>query len=479
MENTEKDYQAALETAHRESLKYITSLDAHAVGATADLHALRARLRKPLSDEGLPAEQVVAELARDADAGIIRQGGGRYFAWVNGGTLPAAMAADWLAAGWDQNAGMYATSPAAAVAEEVAGEWLKEILGLPQEASFALLTGCQMAHITCLAAARHALLRAKGWDVEERGLFGAPPIRVLTSEERHGTAERALRILGMGKACMRLLPANERACLEPAVLERALAGDRTTPTIVLLQAGDVNTGAYDSFEELIPLARKHGAWVHVDGAFGLWAAASERFRHLVRGVEAADSWATDGHKWLNVPYDCGYAFVRDREAHRNSMSHREPYLVHASEARDALDWNPEWSRRARAFPTYAALRQLGRRGVAQMIESCCDQARALVAGIGALPGAEIVREAVINQGLVRFLDPRPGATDADHDRKTDQVIAAIDASGEAFFGGTTWRGRRAMRVSVCSYKTTAQDVERVISAFARILQSELAAQPKA
>jgi len=242
------------------------------------------------------------------------------------------------------------------------------------------------------------------------------------------------------------------------------------PTIVLLQAGDVNTGAYDNFATLIPIAKQHNAWVHIDGAFGLWAASTPNYRHLTDGVQAADSWATDGHKWLNVPYDCGYAFVRDSQAHREAMTAIASYLpADQNTVRNQMDWTPEWSRRARGFATYAALRQLGRNGVAELVDRCCRQAAALVDRIGQLPGAEIVSEAIINQGLVRFLDKRPEASHQDHDRRTDQVIANIVANGEAFFGGTTWRGRRAMRISVSSWQTTENDVSRVVSAVRQAL----------
>jgi glutamate/tyrosine decarboxylase-like PLP-dependent enzyme len=256
-------------------------------------------------------------------------------------------------------------------------------------------------------------------------------------------------------------------------LEQALAKHPDAPTIILTQAGEINTGAYDPFETIIPIARRYSAWVHVDGAIGLWAAASPDHRDLVRGVGQADSWATDGHKWLNVPYDCGYAFVADREAQRASMAHRASYLMHDANARDQMDWTPEWSRRARAFPTYAALRQLGRKGLAELVERCSRHAHSLVTQIGGLPGAQMLWEPEINQGLVRFLDPRPGATDPDHDRRTDEVVEAINATGEAVFGGTTWRGRRAMRVSVCNWQTSDEDVERVVEAVATVLNARI------
>jgi glutamate/tyrosine decarboxylase-like PLP-dependent enzyme len=452
-------FREPLEAASRLAISYLDQLDRLPVAPTAGLDELRSRLAKPLNDAGIAPEQVIMELAADVEGGIMASAGGRFFGWVMGGSLPAALAADWLTSTWDQNAGLYAAGPAAAIVEEVAGAWLKEIFGLPAAVTFALVTGCQMAHATCLAAARHAVLSKRGWDVEQRGLFSAPPIRLLTSSERHGTFERAVRFLGLGLQQVTSLPTDDQGRLREDALEQALRADPESPAIVLLQAGDVNIGAYDSFETLIPIAKRYGAWVHVDGAFGLWAAASPLFRHLVKGVEAADSWATDGHKWLNVPYDCGYAFVADPDAQRASMSYRAPYLTHAANARDQMDWTPEWSRRARGFATYAALRQLGKSGVAELVERCCRHAHSLVTRIGSLPGSEMLWEPVINQGLVRF----------GGDRRTDEVIAAIVATGEAFFGGTTWRGRRAMRVSVCNWQTSEHDVDRAVKAVERVL----------
>jgi glutamate/tyrosine decarboxylase-like PLP-dependent enzyme len=459
MPDPESLFHPPLLAASRIALSYLAQLDRLPVAPVMGLDELRNRLAKPLQDAGTPAEQVITELAADVQGGIMACAGGRFFGWVIGGSLPAALAADWLTSAWDQNAAQYAAGPAAAIVEEVAGAWLKEIFGLPASAGFALVTGCQMAHVTCLAAARHAVLEKRGWEVDQRGLFNAPPIRLLSSSERHGTFERAVRLLGIGLRHVTYLPADERGRLCEDALEQALRADPELPSIVLLQAGDVNIGAYDSFETLIPIAKRYGAWVHVDGAFGLWAAASPEFRHLVKGVEAADSWATDGHKWLNVPYDCGYAFVAHPDAQRASMSYRAPYLTDASNARDQMDWTPEWSRRARGFATYAAIRQLGREGLAELVERCCHHAHSLVTRIGSLPGAEMLWEPLINQGLVRFGD----------DQRTDRVIAAIVATGEAFFGGTTWRGRRAMRVSVCNWQTSEQDVDRAVKAVERVL----------
>jgi glutamate/tyrosine decarboxylase-like PLP-dependent enzyme len=457
-----------LSLAQQHALSFLKNLDRAPVGATVDVQTLRQRLNKPLEDSGLPPEQVVNELVKDVEGGLLGSAGGRFFGWVIGGALPAALATDWLTATWDQNAALYATAPAAAVVEEVAGLWLKDILNLPAHASFALVSGCQMAHATCLAAARHALLSERKWDVEKRGLYGAPPIRILSSAQLHGSFERAVQLLGLGRDQVISLTSDAHDRLEPEALQKALEAGTSAPTIVLLQAGDINIGAFDDFESLIPLAKRHGAWVHVDGAFGLWAAASPRYRQLVKGAEAADSWATDGHKWLNVPFDCGYAFVAHADAHRASMTHRAAYITLHDDARDEMDWNPEWSRRSRGFSTYAALRQLGRDGVADLIERCCRHAHSLVMGIGSLPGAEVLWEPTINQGLVRFLDP---SSEQDHDRRTDEVIAAIVAAGEAFFGGTTWRGKRAMRVSVCNWLTSPEDVTRSINSVAEVLQA--------
>jgi glutamate/tyrosine decarboxylase-like PLP-dependent enzyme len=460
------DFQtrAALEHALRHATEYLGALDEAPVFARTTLEELRERLGRELRNAPTDAARVIDELVADARGGVHGNAGGRFFGWVIGGSLPAALGADWLTSTWDQNAGLFACGPAAAVVEEVAGEWLKDVLGLPGDASFALVTGCQMAHVTCLAAARHEVLDRAGWDVERRGLAGAPAIRILSSTERHGTIARAIRLLGMGTECVVELGVDHEGRLLTEALRAELSREPGRPTIVLLQAGDVNIGAFDDFLTLIPLAHDANAWVHVDGAFGLWAHASPRHRHFTAGADRADSWATDGHKWLNVPYDCGYAFVAHPRAHREAMSYRASYLTHAEEARDQMDWTPEFSRRGRGFSTYAALRELGRDGLADLVGRCCRHAHALTTGIGSLAGAELIWEPGINQGLVRFPDPRPASSGADDDRHTDGVIAAVLRSGEAFFTGTTWRGRRCMRVSVSGWRTSERDVERAIQA---------------
>ena len=471
MKKLDPVFRSALDSAYTHAISFLENLDQTSVAATCDAETLRARVEKPLPFEGIPANEAVEELVRNVDGGLIGSAGGRFFGWVIGGVVPAALAADWLTSAWQQNGALYATSPASAIVEETVGAWLKDIFGLPAHASFALVTGCQMAHVTCLAAARHSLLAQREWDIEAKGLYGAPPIHLLSSNARHASFQRAVRLLGLGHANVVDLPVDDEGRLIPRSLAAELAKAPDAPTIVLLQAGDINLGAYDDFEALVPIAKEYGAWVHVDGAIGLWVTASERRNHFLKGIERCDSWATDGHKWLNVPFDCGFAFVADPEAHRASMSVRASYLTHASEARDEMDWNPEWSRRSRSFAAYAALRQLGRRGVAELVDRCCDHAHAIVTRIGELPEAEMLWEPTINQGLVRFPDPRPSATDMDHDHRTDAVIAAILKTGEAFFGGTTWRGRRAMRVSVCNWQTSEADVDRVVAAVRHAIRS--------
>ncbi|MBV8689272.1 MAG: aspartate aminotransferase family protein, partial [Candidatus Eremiobacteraeota bacterium] len=380
------------------------------------------------------------------------------------------LGADWLTAAWGQNAALYATSPAASIVETVVGNWLKAVFGLPPSAGFALVTGCQMAHVTCFAAARHHLLHERGWNVETDGLRGAPRIRVISSRRQHASIERAIRMLGLGTNSLTLLESDERETLDANALQAALEADETAPTIVVLQAGDINTGSFDRFSTLIPLAKRYGAWLHVDGAFGLWAAASPRYARLLEGVSEADSWATDGHKWLNVPFDCGFAFVRHADAHRAAMSVSAPYVAANAELRDQLDWNPEWSRRARGFSTYAAIRELGRSGIASLIERTCKHASDIVERLGELPAVEVLWRPIINQGLVRFLDQRPNAIDSDHDRRTEAVIHAIVESGEAFFAATTWRGKRCMRISVLNWRTSSEDVRRTTNAVSRVLE---------
>lgn len=453
------DTAALLERTSRHATAFLDSLDTRPVGVTASLDALRAALARPLPEEPMPDERVIDELVRDASHGILGSAGGRFFGWVIGGTLPAALAADWLTSAWDQNGASNLTAPAEAVVEEICGAWLKSLLGLPEAASFAITTGCQMAHTAAFAAARHRLLADRGWDVEAKGLSGAPPLRIVTTATHHESVNRAARLLGIGADAVLSLPGDDAGCMDPAALERALAAAPGRPTVVSLQAGDLNTGAFDPFGPCCRIARAHRAWVHVDGAFGLWAATSPRYRALLDGVAEAQSWATDGHKWLNLPFDSGFVFVADPLAHRNAFAQETSYSVPTASLRNQKDWNPEWSRRGRGFVAYAAIRALGRRGIGEIVERCSAHTTRLVEGIGGLEGAEIVARPIVNQGLVRFL-----GADGDHDRRTDAVIRRIQAGGEAWFGGAAWRGLRVMRISVCNWRTSDRDVERAIAA---------------
>lgn len=461
---------SVLARALHHAQEHLAGLDTRSVAATASVDELRARLGGSLPEGGTDPVTVIDRLVADSAGGHLGCASGRFFAWVIGGALPSALAADWLTSTWDQNAALYACGPAAAVCEEIAGEWLKEMLDLPRDASFAFTTGCQLAHFTCLAAARYRVLADTGWDVGADGLFGAAPVKVIVSDQRHGSVDRAIRFLGFGNSSVMTLGTNATGQLESALLQNTL---RTCPgpKILVLNAADLNIGACDSASELIPVARSAGAWVHIDGAFGLIARASRSKRALMVGLEQADSWATDAHKWLNVPFDCGLAFVRDTGAHRASMTISASYIAASSEVRDQIDWNPEWSRRARGFPVYAALRELGRSGFEALVDRCCAHATALVMQIGALPGAEIVWTPTLNQGLVRFLDLRGDASERDHDARTNAVISAINSTGEAFFSGTTWRGRRAMRVSVVNWRTDTVDIERTVAAVEAALKS--------
>ena len=444
-----------LDIAFAEARRFLGSLDTRPVASRGTPAALRAPLPAHFPAQGMAAADVVRAIAAAAEPGLTGNAGGRFFAWVKGGTLPAALATDIMCSAWDQNAVLYSTSPAGAVLEEVAGQFLLEALHLPADASYAFVTGCQMAHATALAAARHAVLARVGWDVEARGLFGAPPIRVLANAHHHGSLTRALRLLGFGSDCIVPLGGDTPAKVSVAALTAALVPG--VPTIVALNAGDLNIGVSDDFAALCPIAQAAGAWVHVDGAFGLWANASPRLAPLLAGIELADSWATDGHKWLNTPYDCGMAITRDPAAHRAAMALTAAYLTTGGPVRDPMDFTPEWSRRARALPALAALMELGRDGLAAMIERCCDHAAAIYDGITALPGATGLARPVLNQGLIRF-DASDGAN------ISDAVIAAINASGEAFLSGGVWGGERVMRISVCGWNTSADDVARTVVA---------------
>jgi glutamate/tyrosine decarboxylase-like PLP-dependent enzyme len=442
---------------------YLERIPERPVGWSAGVDELRSSLGGPLPETPADPRKVIEDLARAAEPGLVASPSGRYFGFVIGGTLPAALAADWLVSAWDQNSGLYVCGPSASVVEEVAGAWTAELLGLAEGVSFGFVTGCQMAHVTALAAARHSVYARVGWDVNERGLIGAPAVHVVVGAERHTTVDRALRFLGFGAACIVPVPADGQGRMLPAALGDALAG-LDGPTIVCAQAGNVNTGAVDPLEEIADRAGEAGAWLHIDGAFGLWAAASPALRHLVAGAERADSWATDAHKWLNVPYDSGIALCAHPESHQAAMSVRAGYLIQSDTGgpRDELDWNPDFSRRARGFPVYAAIRSLGRAGIAELIERCCAHARRFAEVLAATPDVEVLNDVVLNQVLVRFLDEA-----GDHDAYTRAVIEAVQDDGTCWLSGTTWHGMGAMRISVSNWATTSEDVERSLEAILR------------
>jgi glutamate/tyrosine decarboxylase-like PLP-dependent enzyme len=465
-ERTQTALRSLLNDATAHATGFLEELPERRVAPTATAEELRKELGGSLPGSPRDPRRVVAELAKAVEPGLMATAGGRFFGFVIGGNLPAALAADWLTSAWDQNAGLYVAAPAASVVEEVCGAWLVELLGLPETVSYGFVTGCQMANFTALAAARHHVLEEVGWDVEVDGLVGAPPIRVIVGEERHVTIDRALRFLGLGTANLRSVPADDQGCMRPDALGATLAKS-SEPTIVCAQAGNVNTGAVDPLHAICDAARETGAWVHVDGAFGMWAAASPTLRPLVDGIERADSWATDAHKWLNVPYDSGLVFCAHPVAHRAAMGSHASYLVHSEgRERDELDWNPEFSRRARGFPMYAALRSLGRSGIVDLVDRCCAHAQRFAEALAREPGIEVLNEVVLNQVLVRFLDPG-----GDHDARTRAVVKAVQEDGTCWLGGTTWQGKAAMRISVSNWSTTTEDVDRSVATILRAASS--------
>ena len=453
------DESALLRQCLELASEYLARLPERSVPAAAPLSELRSRLEGPLPTQGTDAARVLGELARDMDAGLVASAGPRYFGFVTGGSLPIALAADWLASAWDQNAALYVMSPAAAVVEEVTSAWLLDLFGLPPSASVGFVTGCQMANFTGLAAARDAVLRRAGWDVEEEGLPGAPPLQVFVGAEAHVTVLSALRMLGLGSRSIVRVATDGQGRIQTGEL-MALLADARGPLIACAQAGNVNTGAVDPIGEIAELVHARGGWLHVDGAFGLWAAASPGLCAEARGFATADSWATDAHKWLNVPYDSGIAIVADPAAHRAALTARASYLLQSGGmGRDGLDWVPEASRRARAFPIYAALRTLGRRGVAELVDRCCGLARRMADALRAEPSVNVLNEVTLNQVLVRF--DRPGA---DGDALTRAVIAAVQQEGTCWLGGARWRDREVMRISVSNWSTTESDIDRSAAA---------------
>lgn len=447
---------------------FLDSLQERAVRASGTFADVRADLDRALPDVGLAPATVVEALARGAERGLIASAGARYFGFVIGGSLPAALAADWLAATWDQNAAISAASPAANAVEDIAAGWLLDLLGLPGTATVGFVTGCQMANFVGLAAARHCVLARAGWNVGDDGLNGAPPVEVFVGEEAHVTIFAALRMLGLGSKRARRIPTDSEGRLRVDALARALSSV-SGPMIVCAQAGNVNTGAFDPFAEIAEVAHERGAWLHVDGAFGLWAAACPTRRALTRGVAEADSWATDAHKWLNVPYDSGLAIVRDGASHRAAMLKRAAYFIPGEgPERDNHDFTPESSRRARGFAVYAALLSLGRHGVAELVESRCALASQMSERLRSKAHMRILNEVVLNQILVRFEPPG-----RDPDVCTRELIARVQQEGTCWVGPTRWHDMDAMRISISSWSTTRDDIDRSADAIISAAQGLL------
>jgi glutamate/tyrosine decarboxylase-like PLP-dependent enzyme len=460
------DWTGVLGVVAPVALEYLDSLPTRRVHPGGSHPEIRAALDRPLTDDGLDPAQVVSELARDLTPYVTAHASGRFFGFVIGGLHPASWGAELLVSTWDQNAGLFPPTPGVAVAEELAAQWLVDLLRLPAECSVGFVTGGQMANFTCLAAARDEVLRQAGWDVEADGLIGSPGVTVVLKEGVHSTVLRALRYLGLGERSAVLVPCDDQDRVLPEALERTLQAV-SGPTIVAVECGNVNTGSFDDFDAVADLADRHRAaghptWVHVDGAVMLLAAAAPSMSRHVQGLDRMDSWSTDAHKLLNVAYDCGVAICRNPAAHRAAMSVQASYLEQGTGARDPMDWNPEFSRRARGVGVYATLRSLGRSGVAALVERTVTHAQRFARALEASDRAQIVNDVVSNQVLVRW--PAP---DGDHGRRADAVMAGIRAEGLAFFSGTTYRGERLMRISVSDWATDTDDVDRVVEALLR------------
>jgi len=451
-------HEPALRAAAEHAVDYLGTVADRPVGPPVDPDALRARLGGDLPAAGEDPVAVVDALVADLDPGIVASAGPRYFGFVTGGNLPAAVAADWLGSAWDNNTAMYVMSPAIAVVEEVAARWVLDVLGLPADASVGFTTGASAANLVGLAAGRHHVLQDKGWDVEANGLIKAPQIRLVAGEEAHASLLSAARLAGLGERTWQLVAIDDQGAMRPEAL-RAAVDDWEGPLLVAAQVGNVNSGACDPIGDLAPIVHERGGWLHVDGAFGLWAGASPSRRRLVTGIDQADSWATDAHKWLNTPYDCGIAVVADPVVHRGATASTASYYVTGGDRRDGFDWVPEASRRGRGLPVYAALRSLGRQGVADLVDRCCDlaarMAQALQDG-----GVEILNDVVLNQVVIHF--PSASGTDATVHR--DAVLEAVHRDGTCWIGGTTWRDLPAARVSVSGWSTTAEDIDRSAAA---------------
>ncbi len=460
------EWKSVLDAVTPAALDYLESLPTRAVYPKGDHAQIRTALDHGLTDAGMDPAQVVAELARDLTPYVTSHASGRFYGFVIGGLHPASWGAELLVSTWDQNAGLFPPTPGVAVAEELAAEWLLDLLGLPAESSVGFVTGGQMANFTCLAAARDEVLRQAGWDVEANGLIGSPGITVVLKEGVHSTVLRALRFLGLGERSAVMVPCDDQDNVLPDALAETLRSV-SGPTIITVECGNVNTGAFDAFDAVADIAAAHReagnpTWVHVDGAVMLLAAAAPTMAPRVRGFDRMDSWSTDGHKLLNVAYDCGVAICRYPAAHRAAMSVQASYLEQGSGARDAMDWNPEFSRRARGVGVYATLRSLGRTGVADLVERTVALAQRFAAALSASGQAEIVNDVVSNQVLVRWLAP-----DGDNGQLAEAVMAGVRAEGIAFFSGTTYRGERLMRISVSDWATDEQDVDDVVEALLR------------
>jgi glutamate/tyrosine decarboxylase-like PLP-dependent enzyme len=454
-------HRNVLKTAHAIATHYLDHVAERHVGGTATRDALIAALGGPLPIGSSDPVNVIEQLSARADAGIVASAGPRYFGFVIGGAVPVTVAADWLGSAWDQNAALNVASPAVSAIEDIVAGWLLEILGLPRDAGVGFVTGCHMANFTCLAAARHEVLRRAGWNVEAQGLQRAPRVRVIAGGEVHISAVGAFRYLGFGTDEIEIIPADGQGRMRADLLDAALATGGG-PTIVCTQAGNVSTGASDPLEAIIASAHARGAWVHVDGAFGLWAAAVPELRSQVTGIEQADSWATDAHKWLNVPYDSGLAIVADAAPQRASMSMKASYLQRgADEDRVGMDWVPESSRRARVLPLYALLKTLGRDGIADLVRRNCALARRMADRLRSTTGIAILNDVVLNQVLVQLLD----------DETTRRVIADVQAEGTCWAGGAIWQGKQVMRIAVSNWSTTEADIDRSADAIIRCFRS--------
>jgi glutamate/tyrosine decarboxylase-like PLP-dependent enzyme len=450
------------------ALAFLEGVHKRPVGRPVEFDELLNALRVPLREEGEDPLAVIQGMARALDPGLVATPGPRYFGFVVGGAQPVSVAADSLGAAWDQAAFSYVSSPAAAAVEEVSREWLLELFGLPSTMSAGFTTGCTMANFTGLAAARHALLKKLGWDVESRGLFSAPEITVIASEESHITLFGALQLLGLGRDRVIKIKTDEQGRMRADDLRNALAS-LAKPPIVCAQAGNVDTGSFDPLSEIAALTHERGGWLHVDGAFGLWVAASRRMRDLIRGVEEADSIAFDCHKWLNVPQDSGVVLVRDQAAHRAAMTWNAPYYVPGPEnGRDNHNFVPESSRRARGLAVYATLRTLGRNGIATLIERCCGLAVRMAGRLGEHPQVQILNDVVLNQVLVRLSAP-PGNDEAQF---TKGVIQAVQADGTCWLGGTNWHGMPCIRIAISNWSTTDSDIDRSAEAILKCLEVE-------